>query len=154
MTAPKAVTYSDGTLTIAIKALYTYGQNVKGVAQVVVTRNNNWDPSPQPAIVQKQVNIDGNAIAEFKMDSELKISSQNWQDEFKVTVSVAEALTGLCESHFSDDCRCYSKLGYLLGVVLEGSTIATIRRSKFTVTNLNNDYNYVPGPFKLSVSFS
>lgn len=95
VTAPKDSTYADGTLTITMKALYTYGENVKGVAQVVVTRNNYWDPTPQPPIVQKQVNIDGNAVAEFQMQSELKISSQDGQDDFKVTVSVTEALTGL-----------------------------------------------------------
>lgn len=91
---PKAATYADGELTINVKAVYTYGENVKGVAVVVISRNNYWDPTPQPPIAQKQVDINGNAVAQFKMDSELKISSQNWQDDFKVTASVTEALTG------------------------------------------------------------
>lgn len=92
--APKDATYADGTVNINIKATYTYGENVKGVAQVIVSRSNSWDPTPQPTIVQKQVDIDGNAVAQFQIESELKITSQNWQDEFKVTVAVTEALTG------------------------------------------------------------
>ncbi len=130
--APKDSTYSDGTLKLTATAIYTYGQPVKGTAQFVITRNYYWDPTPQPAIAQKQVPIDGTGIAEFQIESDLKVNSNNWQDDFLVTVSVTEALTG---------------------VVLEGSTTATIRRNKFTVTTLNNNNNYVPGPYTLSVSF-
>lgn len=133
VTAPKDATYADGTLRITAKALYTYGQPVKGVAQVTVTRNYYWDTTPQPAIVQKQINIDGTATVEFEIATELKLSPDNWQDDLKVTVSLTEALTG---------------------VVLEGSTTATIRKSKFTVTNLNNDNSYEPGPYTLSLQFS
>ncbi|KAG4071650.1 hypothetical protein HA402_011804 [Bradysia odoriphaga] len=133
VTAPKDATYSDGTLRITAKAIYTYGQPVKGVAQVTVSRNNIWDPTPQPAIAQKQVDIDGTATAEFQIVADLKLSPDNWQDDLKVTVSVTEALTG---------------------VVLEGSTTATIRKNKFTVNNLNNDNSYEPGPYTLSLQFS
>ncbi|KAJ6633451.1 CD109 antigen [Pseudolycoriella hygida] len=133
VTAPKDSTYSDGALMISIKALYTYGENVKGAATVTITRNYPWDPSPQPTIAQKTVNIDGNAVAQFNIASELKVNENNWQDDFKVTVAVTEALTG---------------------VVLEGSTVATIRRQKFTVTNLDNTGNYNPGPYTLSLQFS
>lgn len=94
VTPPKAPTYSDGTLTISVKVTYTYGQPVKGVAQFVVTRNNYWDPSPQPAIAQKQVSIDGTGSAEFQIVSDLKLSADNWQDDLKITVSFTEELTG------------------------------------------------------------
>lgn len=94
VTAPKDATYADGTLLINIKSLYTYGESVKGVAQVVVSRYNSWDPTPQSPIVQKQVDINGNGVVEFQMETELKITSQNWQDDFKVTATVTEALTG------------------------------------------------------------
>lgn len=67
---------------------------MKGVAQVTVSRYNSWDPTPQPTIVQKQVDIDGNAVAQFQIESDLKVTSQNWQDEFQITVAVTEALTG------------------------------------------------------------
>lgn len=67
------------------------------MAQFVVTRNYYWDPTPQPVIAQKQVNIDGTATAEFQIVSELKLNPDNWQDDLKVTVSVTEALTGQTE---------------------------------------------------------
>lgn len=92
--APKDSTYADGTLKITAKAMYTYGQPVKGVALFVITRNYYWDSTPQTPIAQKQINIDGTAIAEFDMASELKISENNWQDDFKVTITVTEGLTG------------------------------------------------------------
>lgn len=60
----------------------------------MISRNNDWDPTPQPPIVQKQVDINGNAVAQFDMKSELKITSDNWQDDLKVTVAVTEGLTG------------------------------------------------------------
>lgn len=42
---------------------------------------------------------------------------------------------------------------FVLGKVLEGTTIMTIRRNKFTVTNLDSDLVYTPGiPFSLNVS--
>lgn len=104
VTAPKDVTYADGKLIVSVKALYTYGESVKGVAQVAISRNNYWDSTDQP-VIEKQVNIDGNAVAEFQMDSELKISEQNWQDDFKVTVSVTEGLTGECSAQYSKPLR-------------------------------------------------
>lgn len=95
VTAPKDSTYSDKTLRINVKALYTYGKNVKGVVVVAISQPNySWNPTPQPTIVQKQVAIDGSAYVEFDLASELQVNPQNWQDDFDVTASVTEELTG------------------------------------------------------------
>lgn len=97
VSTPKDVVYSDGALRVTIKATYTYGKAVKGVAQVTVSRKSYWDPTPQPVIAQKQVNIDGTANAEFQIVSDLKLNPDNYQDELDVKVMVTEALTGQSE---------------------------------------------------------
>lgn len=61
---------------------------------MTVTRPNYpWQSEPSPTITQKQVDINGNANAQLQL-SDLQANPQNWQDEYEITVSVTEALTG------------------------------------------------------------
>lgn len=97
VTAPIDSTFSDTSLRINVQAVYTYGENVKGVAVVSVSAPNySWQTTPSPIIVQKQVNINGNVYIDFNLISELKTNSTtDYQTDFLITASVTEDLTGL-----------------------------------------------------------
>lgn len=97
ITAPTDATFSDGTFTVTIKAVYTYGKNVKGVAEVTATEA--WSQSVSRK-VKKQVDINGIANVEFKI-SDLKTDLSYYGDYFDVTASITEALTGsIVHFHF------------------------------------------------------
>lgn len=121
VSAPKDLTYSDQAVRLTVNAKYTYGENVKGTALVSVT-SQAWSATPAAPIIERKADINGNGFVEFQM-ADLKVSSQNWQDSFNVKASFTESLTGK---------------------VLEGTTTLTIRRYKFTVTNLENERVYTP----------
>lgn len=77
-----------------MEALYTYGENVKGVAQVTIsTPSYPWMESKSPAIAQKQVDIDGKAYVEFQI-SELNTNGQTYDAVYEIDATVTEALTG------------------------------------------------------------
>lgn len=92
VTAPKDATYSDNLIRITVNGKYTYGENVKGTALVSIT-SQTWSATPALPIIEKKVQVDGTGFAEFRL-SELKVSSQNWQDSFDVKASLTESLTG------------------------------------------------------------
>lgn len=77
---------------VTVNAKYTYGESVKGTALVSVSARS-WSSTPSTPIVEKKKEINGSGFVEFKM-TELKVSTQNWQDEFDVKASVTESLTG------------------------------------------------------------
>ncbi|KAJ6643551.1 CD109 antigen [Pseudolycoriella hygida] len=132
VSAPKDLTYSDKIVRLTISAKYTYGQNVKGTALVSIT-SQSWSATPAKPVVEKRVAVDGNGFVEFPL-VELNVNPQNWQDTFNVKASVTESLTGK---------------------MLEGTTTMTIRKTKFTVTNLDSERIFVPdNSFKLQLQFA
>ncbi|XP_037049174.1 CD109 antigen-like [Bradysia coprophila] len=133
VTAPKDLTYTDRMVRIAINAKYTYGGNVKGTTLVSIT-SQSWTATPSAgALIERKLEINGNGYVEFLV-SELNVSPRNYQDSFDVKASVTESLTGK---------------------VLEGITTMTIRRSKFTIANLDSDRSYTPGDsFALTLQFA
>lgn len=126
VTAPKDATYSDSLVRIAIKAKYTYGQNVKGTASFSVVSSGSLMP-----VVERSVELNGSGFVEFQM-SEFKANVKDFENTFDVKVLVTETLTGN---------------------VMEDTTELFIRKTKFVVTDLDNDKKYTPGAsFTLMVS--
>ncbi|KAJ6642136.1 CD109 antigen [Pseudolycoriella hygida] len=128
VSAPKDATYSDSLVRVTFSAKYTYGENVKGTAKVSVA------PSGSVAVAEKNVDISGSGYVEFQM-SELKVNVQNYENIFDVTVRVTETLTGN---------------------IIEDGTTLSVRKTKFSIKDLDNEPKYTPGvsfPLMLQVAY-
>ncbi|XP_078044260.1 thioester-containing protein 1 allele R1 isoform X2 [Augochlora pura] len=93
--APKHFTFKDSKVIATVYAKYTYGKPVKGEATVTVYPDI-FSSVIQPIYqqpVRKVIPIDGKAVVDFDIESELRLSD-DYERPVMIDVAVEESLTG------------------------------------------------------------